>query len=82
MEKHTQEVHNQHYLKSYQIGRILLSKSVINVIIAVKHFTEKKWFLKIIDRGPYLVGFPAMLIIDLLGMHFHPAKVSSLFFSL
>ena len=43
---------------------------------------RKKRFLKIIDRGPYLVGFPAMQIMNLWGMFFHPANVSSLTFSL
>ena len=82
MKKHTQEVHNQHYLKSPQIGRIFLSKSIINVIIVVEHLTNKNRFLKIFVSGPYLVRFPAMLIIDLLGMHFHPANVSSQIFAL
>ena len=52
------------------------------MIIAVKHFTKKKRFLKIIDRGPYLVGFPAMHIMNLWGMSFHPANVLSLTFAL
>ena len=43
---------------------------------------RKKRFLKIIDRGPYLVGFPAMQIMNLWGMFFHPANVSSLTFAL
>ena len=38
--------------------------------------------MKIIDRGPYLVGFPAMQIMNLWGMFFHPANVSSLTFTL
>ena len=38
--------------------------------------------MKFIDRGPYLVGFPAMQIMNLWGMFFHPANVSSLTFAL
>ena len=73
---------NLHSRKSYKIGRILLSKSMINVIIAVKHLTNKNRFLKISDSGPYLVGFPAMQIADLWTLLYHPANVLSPFFTL
>ena len=65
MIEHASKVRNLHSRKSYKIGTILLSKSMINVIIAVKHLTNKNQFLEISDSGPYLVGFPAMQIADL-----------------
>ena len=52
------------------------------MIIEVKYLTKKKRILKIIDRGPYLEGFPAMRIMNLWGMLFHPANVLSLVFAL
>ena len=55
---------------------------MINVITAVKHLTNENLFLEISDKGPYLVGFPAMQIMNLWGMFFHPANVSSLTFTL
>ena len=55
---------------------------MLNVIIAVKHLPKGKRFLKIIDRGPYLVGFPAMWIMDLWGMLFHSGNVLPLIFAL
>ena len=55
---------------------------MINVIIAVKHFTWEKRVLKIVDSGPYFVEFPAMQIMVLWGMLFHPANDSSLGFGL
>ena len=54
----------------------------MNVIIAVKHLTNKNQFLKIIDRGPYFVGFPAMRIMDFWCMLFHPVNVLSPIFAL
>ena len=64
MIKHGLKVCNLHSRKSYKIGWILLTKK-INVIIAVKHLTNKNQFLKISDSGPYFVGFSAMHIADL-----------------
>ncbi len=51
-------------------------------LLRLNIWLRKKRFLKIIDRGPYLVGFPAMQIMNLWGMFFHPVYVSSLTFSL
>ncbi len=65
MIEHGLKFHNLYSRKSYKIGTILHSKSMINVIIAVKHRTNKTWFFKISDSGPYFVGFPIMQIMDL-----------------
>ncbi len=63
--EHASKIRNLHSRKSYKIGTILPSKSMINVIIVVKDLTNKNRFLKISDSGPYFVGFPAMQIADL-----------------
>ena len=56
--------------------------TTVNVIVAVKHLTKKKQFLKIIDRGPYLVGFSAMQIMNFWGILFHPVNVLSPVFAI
>ena len=51
------------------------------MINAVKHLTNKNQFLKISDSGPYFVRFPAMQIMDLQTMLYHPAKVLAMLFT-